>query len=134
MKENKRPLVHLFNAALWAVVLWTRMDTYFNLLPIHDNVLSPEVWQEMQIEYMAIFLVNSSLIVLFLMRFFLYKRKVLLLWSEAVFTTLATLFGVVGLILCPRVPSGWIYLFGSILLAVCVWSWYDLRKHYRTPV
>ena len=23
--------------------------------------------------------------------------------------------------------------FGAILLAVCIWSWYELRKHYRTP-
>ena len=132
MEENKRPWAHLLNAALWAVLLWTRMDTYFDLLPIHDKIFSPEVWRDLQGEYMTIFLVNSSLIVLFLLRFFLYKRKVLLLWSEAIFTTFASLCGVAGLILHPRVHSMWIYLFGAILLAVCIWSWYELRKHYRT--
>ena len=88
MEENKRPWANLFNAALWAVLLWTRMDTYFDLLPIHGKIFSPEVWRDLQTEYIALFLIYAALILLSLLRFFLYNRKLLLLWATAITVTL----------------------------------------------
>ena len=132
MEETKRPWIQLFNAAIWAGLFWMRLDTYSDLLLVHDKIFSPEEWQKFQGEYMGIFLLYGALVLLSLLRFFLYRRKTLLLWAEAVFTTLACLCGVVGLILLPTITDIWVYLFGAILLAVCIWSWYDLRKHYRT--
>ena len=133
MEENKRPWANLFNAALWAVLLWTRMDTYFDLLPIHGKIFSPEVWRDLQTEYIALFLIYAALILLSLLRFFLYNRKMLLRWAEAITVTLICICGAVGLLLHPVLTNIWVWLFGAVLLAVCIWSWRDLWKHYRTP-
>ena len=133
MEENKRPWANLFNAALWAVLLWTRLDIYFDLLPIHDKIFSPEVWRDLQTEYIALFLMYGTLVLLSLLRFFLYNRKGLLLWAEAVLYTLCCVCGIAGLLFLPVFTDKWLYLFGAVLLAVCIWSWRDLWKHYRTP-
>ncbi len=133
MQENKRPWIQLLVAAVWATLLWTKLDSYTDLLPVHNEVFSPEVWRDLQAGYMAMFLMYGAFILLALLRFFLYNRKMLLHWAEAITITLTCVCGVIGLILLPTITDIWVYLFGAILLAVCIWSWYDLRKHYRTP-
>ena len=133
MKENKRPWTQLLNAAIWAGLFWMKLDSYTDLLSVHNEVFSPEEWQEFQGEYMVMFLLYGYLALLSLLRFFLYNRKAPLLWAEAITLTFAFVCGAVGLSLHPVTTGISVYLFGALLLAVCVWSWYDLRKHYRTP-
>ena len=133
MQENKRPWIQLFAAAVWAAMLWMKLDTYLELLAAHNKIFSPEAWRDLQAGYMAMFLIYGTLVLLSLLRFFLYNRKMLLLWAEAITVTLICICGAVGLLLHPTITDIWVYLFGAILLAVCIWSWYDLRKHYRTP-
>ena len=135
MKENKRPWIKLFDAVLWGGLFWMKLHTYTDyLLPIHNEVFSPEEWQKLQGEHIVIFLMYGTLVLLSLLRFFLYNRKVLLLWAEAVLYTLCCVCGIAGLLLLPVFTDKWFYLLVAVLLAVCVWSWYDLWKHYRTPV
>ena len=132
MEENKRPWIQLLVAAVWAAMLWMRLDTYLELLAAHNKIFSPEAWRDLQAEYMGLFLLYGSLVLLSLLRFFLYNRKMLLRWAEAITVTLICICGAVGLLLHPVLTDIWVWLFGAVLLAVCVWSWYDLRKHYRT--
>ena len=50
MKENKRPWIQLFNAAIWGVLLWMKLDTYTDFLSVHNKIFSPETWQKLQME------------------------------------------------------------------------------------
>ena len=133
MKENKRPWSHLLIAALWGVLMYQKVEHYLDLVYVHDDIFSPETWQKLQLEYMAMFCVYGCLILLFLLRFFLYNHKTLLVWTEAVATTIISLCGVVGLILLPTISRFQIGFFVIILLFLCLVEWYGVWKHYHEP-
>ena len=75
MKENKRPWIKLFDAVLWGGLFWMKLHTYTDyLLPIHNEVFSPEEWQKLQGEHIVIFLMYGTLVLLSLLRFCITEK------------------------------------------------------------
>ena len=129
MEENKRPWSNLLCAAIWGVLLWMKLDTYTDLLSVHNKIFSPETWQKLQMEYTIMFCSYVCLILVFLLRFFLYNRKSALLWSEAATLTAFSLPTTFGILL----SSGKTGITYFVLLILCLVEWYGVWKHYHEP-
>ena len=132
MEPSKRPWVQLFNAVIFALLFFTRLDTYTDVLPIHDTIYSPEKWQEIQLEYGAILCGYACLVLLSLLRFFLYNRETVLLWTEAVLVTLAAVCLSLWVFLSIETAI-LTYVVLLALWAIICFDWYSVWKHYHHP-
>ena len=130
MEEKKRPWIQLLVAAVWAAMLWMKLDTYTDLLSVHNKIFSPETWQQLQMEYKMMFCSYVCLILVFLLRFFLYNRKSALLWSEAATLTAFSLPTTFGILLSSS-KTGITYFVLLILWFFACFEWYRVWSHYH---
>ena len=130
MEENKRAWSNLLCAAIWGVLLWMKLDTYTDLLSVHNKIFSPEAWQKLQMEYTMMFCSYVCLILVFLLRFFLYNRKSALLWSEAAILTAFSLPTTFGILLSSG-KTGITYFILLILWFLVFFEWYRVWRHYH---
>ena len=130
MEENKRPWSNLLCAAIWGAALWMKLDTYTDLLSVHNKIFSHERWQQLQMEYTMMFCSYVCLILVFLLRFFLYNRKSALLWSEAATLTAFSLPTTFGILLSSG-KTGITYFVLLILWCFAFFEWYRVWRHYH---
>jgi hypothetical protein len=130
MEEKKRPWSNLLCAAIWSVLLWMKLDTYTDLLSVHNKIFSHERWQQLQMEYTMMFCSYVCLILVFLLRFFLYNRKSALLWSEAATLTAFSLPTTFGILLSSG-KTGITYFVLLILWCFAFFEWYRVWRHYH---
>ena len=110
MEEKKRPWGELFDAFLWTIIFLLRFDIVL------------EGVQELRLKDITALCVCVTLILLSLLRFFLYNRKTVLLWTEVVCVTLAAVFLTI--------------YFENYFLRFLMWimvcfDWYGVWEHYR---
>ena len=130
MEENKRPWSNLLCAALWGVLMYQKVENYLDLVYVHDDIFSPEAWQKLQMEYTMMFCSYVCLILVFLLRFFLYNRKSALLWSEAATLTAFSLPTTFGILLSSG-KTGITYFVLLILWCFAFFEWYRVWRHYH---
>lgn len=130
MEENKRPWSNLLCAALWGVLMYQKVKNYLDLVYVHDDIFSPETWQKLQMEYTIMFCSYVCLILVFLLRFFLYNRKSALLWSEAATLTAFSLPTTFGILLSSG-KTGITYFVLLILWCFAFFEWYRVWRHYH---
>ena len=107
-----------------------KLDTYTDLLSVHNKIFSPETWQKLQMEYTIMFCSYVCLILVFLLRFFLYNRKSALLWSEAATLTAFSLPTTFGILLSSG-KTGITYFMLLILWCFAFFEWYCVWRHYH---
>ena len=126
MEEKKRPWGELFAAAVWGVVMYLKLQSYLGVANTN------EVWQKLRMEYLAMVCVYGSLGLLSLLRFFLYRRKNALAWSEAIVITLVSLLMMLSGVLsfnnsdfsCFSMVALWILIF---------LAWSNVWRSYHNP-